>query len=115
MIVRLSFSYRRSTSSRRFWARLSAESASAAISPTLSLLTRWESPSEAAERELLEESGYTTRAVKLLALQDRDRQGYPPHAWHVWKAIFLCELAGGEQQALGSETDDARFFARDAF
>jgi ADP-ribose pyrophosphatase YjhB (NUDIX family) len=71
-----------------------------------------ESPSEATAREILEESGYRTRAVKLLALQDRDRQGYPPHAWHVWKAVFLCELLTGEQSGLGAETEDARFFAR---
>jgi ADP-ribose pyrophosphatase YjhB (NUDIX family) len=69
-----------------------------------------ESPSEAVEREVLEESGYSTRAVKLLALQDRDRQGYPPHVWHVWKAVFLCELADEDQGELGSETVEARFF-----
>jgi ADP-ribose pyrophosphatase YjhB (NUDIX family) len=69
-----------------------------------------ESPSEAAEREVLEESGYPTRAVKLLGLQDRDRQGYPPHAWHVWKAIFLCKLLDGRQRELGFETDAASFF-----
>ena len=73
-----------------------------------------ESPSEAAVREVLEESGYETRAVKLLALLDRDRHHYEPHAWHIWKAIVLCELAGGEQQPLRSETDEAGFFARDA-
>ncbi|HEU5215074.1 MAG TPA: NUDIX hydrolase N-terminal domain-containing protein [Gaiellaceae bacterium] len=73
-----------------------------------------ESPGEAAVREVLEESGWETRAVKLLALLDRDRHGYEPHAWHIWKAIVLCELAGGEQQALHSETDEARFFARDS-
>jgi ADP-ribose pyrophosphatase YjhB (NUDIX family) len=72
-----------------------------------------ESPAEATVREVLEESGYATRATKLLALQDRDRQGYPPHAWHVWKVVFLCELEDGEQRALGAETDDARFFALD--
>jgi ADP-ribose pyrophosphatase YjhB (NUDIX family) len=71
-----------------------------------------ESPSDAVVREVLEESGYVTRATRLLALLDRDRQGYPPHAWHIWKAIFLCELTGEEQSELGSETDDARFFAR---
>jgi ADP-ribose pyrophosphatase YjhB (NUDIX family) len=71
-----------------------------------------ESPSEAAEREVLEESGYETRALKLLALQDRERQGYPPHIWHVWKAIFLCELVNTNQRELTSETDDARFFPR---
>jgi ADP-ribose pyrophosphatase YjhB (NUDIX family) len=73
-----------------------------------------ESPGEAAVREVLEESGYETRAVKLLALLDRDRHGYEPHAWHIWKAIVLCELAGGEQQSLQSEPDEARFFARGA-
>jgi ADP-ribose pyrophosphatase YjhB (NUDIX family) len=73
-----------------------------------------ESPSEAAVREVLEESGYETRAVKLLALLDRDRHDYEPHAWHIWKAVVLCELAGDEQQALESETDEADFFARNA-
>jgi ADP-ribose pyrophosphatase YjhB (NUDIX family) len=73
-----------------------------------------ESPSQAAVREVLEESGYATRAVRLLALLDRDRHAHEPHAWHIWKAIVLCELAGGEQQALGSETEEAAFFARDA-
>lgn len=72
-----------------------------------------ESPAEATAREVLEESGYVTRATKLLALQDRDRQGYPPHAWHVWKAIFLCELEDAEQRELGWETDEARFFPVD--
>ena len=73
-----------------------------------------ESPTEAAVREVLEESGYETRAVKLLALLDRDRHDYEPHAWHIWKAIVLCELLGEDQRPLVSETDAARFFTRDA-
>lgn len=72
-----------------------------------------ESPSEAVTREVLEESGYQTRAIKLLALYDRDRQGHPPHPWHTWKAIFLCELLDEEQRPLGHETAAARFFERD--
>lgn len=72
-----------------------------------------ETPAEAAVREVLEESGYATRAVKLLALLDRDRQGYPPHLWHIWKAIFLCELVDEEPRELGTETEQAGFFARD--
>jgi ADP-ribose pyrophosphatase YjhB (NUDIX family) len=72
-----------------------------------------ESPSEAVAREVLEESGYRTRAVKLLALYDRDRQGHPPHPWHTWKAFFLCDLLDGSQGELGAETTDARFFERD--
>ena len=73
-----------------------------------------ESPTEAAVREVLEESGYETRAVKLLALLDRDRHDYEPHAWHIWKAIVLCELVGDDQRPLVSETDAARFFTRSA-
>ena len=72
-----------------------------------------EGPSEAVTREVLEESGYHTRAAKLLALYDRDRQGHPPHPWHTWKAIFLCELLDERQEPLGDETDAARFFALD--
>jgi ADP-ribose pyrophosphatase YjhB (NUDIX family) len=72
-----------------------------------------ESPSDAVTREVHEESGYSTRATKLLALYDRDRHAYTPHQWHIWKAVFLCKLEGDEQHELTSETDAARFFARD--
>jgi ADP-ribose pyrophosphatase YjhB (NUDIX family) len=72
-----------------------------------------ETPSEAVTREVLEESGYSTRVAKLLALYDRDRHEHPPHVWHTWKAIFLCELEGDGQAALGSETAAAGFFPRD--
>jgi ADP-ribose pyrophosphatase YjhB (NUDIX family) len=72
-----------------------------------------ESPSEAVAREVLEESGYAARPVKLLGLYDRDRHGFPPHLWHIWKAFFLCELEGRNQGPLGYETIGADFFARD--
>ncbi len=51
-----------------------------------------ESPSEAATRETLEESGYSVRPVKLLAAYDRDRHGHPPIPYHVYKLVFLCEV-----------------------
>lgn len=72
-----------------------------------------ESPSEAVAREVLEESGYASRPVKLLGLYDRDRRGFPPHLWHIWKAFFLCELDGEKQAPLGYETIGADFFSRD--
>jgi ADP-ribose pyrophosphatase YjhB (NUDIX family) len=72
-----------------------------------------ESPSEAVAREVLEESGYAARPVKLLGLYDRDRRGFPPHLWHIWKAFFLCELEGGERRPLGYETLDSGFFGRE--
>jgi ADP-ribose pyrophosphatase YjhB (NUDIX family) len=71
-----------------------------------------ETPSEAAVREVVEESGYETRAVKLIALLDRDRHSSVSHAWHIWRAIVLCELAGEGRRPL--QTDAADFFARDA-
>jgi len=69
-----------------------------------------ESPSEAVAREVLEESGYTARPVRLLGLYDRDRRRFPPHLWHIWKVFFLCELEDGNRQPLGYETLDAGFF-----
>jgi ADP-ribose pyrophosphatase YjhB (NUDIX family) len=69
-----------------------------------------ESPGEAVAREVLEESGYTVRPVKLLGVHDRDRRSFSPHLWHIWKLFFLCELEEGERQALGYETLDAQFF-----
>jgi len=72
-----------------------------------------ESPSEAVVREVREESGYQTRAVKLLALYDRNRHPHPPNPWHIWKACFLCELVDHTQHELDDEIAEARFFNRD--
>lgn len=72
-----------------------------------------ERPSLAVEREVFEESGYRVRAVKLLALFDRNLHGHPPHAFSIWKHFFLCELTGGAP-ADSIETAGAQFFAYDA-
>jgi ADP-ribose pyrophosphatase YjhB (NUDIX family) len=71
-----------------------------------------ESPSESVVREVREESGYDTRAVKLLALYDRDKHPHPPHPWHIWKACFLCELVDGVQHDSDDEISEVGFFAR---
>lgn len=71
-----------------------------------------DSPGGAAEREVLEESGFQVRAVKLAALFDRNRHPHPPFGYHLWKAFFLCELTGGEAQT-SIETSAAQFFAED--
>lgn len=68
-----------------------------------------DSPARAAEREVLEESGYQARAVKLLAACDRDRHGHPPIPFAVYKLFFLCEPTGGAATAT-SETDAVGFF-----
>jgi ADP-ribose pyrophosphatase YjhB (NUDIX family) len=51
-----------------------------------------ESPAEAIVREVHEESGYNVRAVKFIALYDRDRHGHLPIPYHVYKLVFLCEI-----------------------
>jgi ADP-ribose pyrophosphatase YjhB (NUDIX family) len=73
-----------------------------------------ESPSEAAEREVKEESGYEVRAVRLLALWDRDKHPHPPLPFHVYKLFFRCELLGGDPLVAGTETDGVGFFGKDA-
>ncbi|MCX8009741.1 MAG: NUDIX hydrolase N-terminal domain-containing protein, partial [Ignavibacteria bacterium] len=41
-----------------------------------------DSPSEAVEREILEESGYKAKAVKLIALYDRNKHPHTPFVFH---------------------------------
>lgn len=69
-----------------------------------------ETPSQSVEREIFEESGYSTKVLKVIAVYDRDKQGhYPPYPFHVYKIFFLCKLTGGEPQT-SNETEDVAFF-----
>ena len=72
-----------------------------------------ESPSESVAREVFEESGYQTKALKLLACYDRNRHPHPPHPYHVYKLFFHCEIVGGSPTT-SSETDGVDFFKQDA-
>jgi len=67
-------------------------------------------PSVAIEREVHEESGFTVRASRMVALFDRNRHPHPPFGYHIWKVFFLCELLGGEPRA-SVETSDVGFFS----
>jgi ADP-ribose pyrophosphatase YjhB (NUDIX family) len=71
-----------------------------------------ESPSEAAARETLEESGYRVRPFRLLAAYDRDRRGHPPMAYHVYKLVYLCRILD-EEPLPDVDTEGARFFGED--
>ena len=73
-----------------------------------------ESPSESVQREVKEESGYAVRAVRLLALWDRDKHPHPPIPFHVYKLYFRCELSRGSPLAASTETDGVGFFSKDA-
>jgi len=69
-----------------------------------------DTPREAVEREIREESGYEARAVKLAAVYERDRQGnLPPLPFAVFKLFFLCEKTGGSATH-SNETDGVDFF-----
>jgi ADP-ribose pyrophosphatase YjhB (NUDIX family) len=68
------------------------------------------SPSENVVREVREESGFETRAVKILAVFDRSKHEHvPAFPFHVYKFFILCEIVGG-QEAVSSETDGVGFF-----
>jgi ADP-ribose pyrophosphatase YjhB (NUDIX family) len=71
-----------------------------------------DSPAEATEREVFEESGYRAKAVKLLACYDRHKHGHPPHAYHIYKLFFLCDLEGGAPTT-STETEGVGFFRED--
>ena len=72
-----------------------------------------DTPSGAAERETLEESGYRVRATKLLALLDKACHEHPPSIDYTYKALVGCRFEGGEP-ATSHEIDDVGFFARAA-
>jgi ADP-ribose pyrophosphatase YjhB (NUDIX family) len=69
-----------------------------------------ETPSQCTAREVLEETGYVVRPVKLLALFDKSKHGHPRELWWTYKAIFLCDLVGGAPEP-SHETLEVGFFA----
>jgi ADP-ribose pyrophosphatase YjhB (NUDIX family) len=70
-----------------------------------------DTPSLAAERETLEESGYRVRAEKVLALLDKSRHEHPPSIDYTYKVLVGCRLEGGEP-VTSHEIDAVGFFAR---
>ncbi|HKO90997.1 MAG TPA: NUDIX hydrolase N-terminal domain-containing protein [Polyangiaceae bacterium] len=72
-----------------------------------------DSPRTAAEREVLEESGYIVRCTRLVAIKDRRLHAYQPqHLGGIYKLIFLGELLGGEAR-ISHETTEVGFFSPD--
>jgi ADP-ribose pyrophosphatase YjhB (NUDIX family) len=72
-----------------------------------------ETPRESVEKEIVQESGYAAKAVKLAAVYDKRKRNFPSTVFHIWKLFFICEITGGSAQ-LSSETDGVDFFALDA-
>jgi ADP-ribose pyrophosphatase YjhB (NUDIX family) len=71
-----------------------------------------DSPADAVVREIREESGYKTRATKLLALLDRNRHDHPPHVNHIYKVFIRCEIIGGSPTT-SHDIQGVGFFAED--
>jgi ADP-ribose pyrophosphatase YjhB (NUDIX family) len=70
-----------------------------------------DAPSTAVTREVLEETGYHSSVVKLIACWDRDLQGNPPPLpVHVYKLFFLCRSDGAVQAPAALETLDVGWF-----
>jgi ADP-ribose pyrophosphatase YjhB (NUDIX family) len=73
-----------------------------------------DSPRDAVEREMSEESGFRVKATKLAAVYDRAKHPHePPLPFHVYKMFFLCEIVGGEATP-SKETPEVGFFTLDA-
>lgn len=64
-------------------------------------------------KEVLEESGLHAEFVKLIALQDRNRNNRPVYAHNICKAFALCRATGGNFQP-NLETTKAGYFALNA-
>ncbi|HEX4240510.1 MAG TPA: NUDIX hydrolase [Steroidobacteraceae bacterium] len=72
-----------------------------------------QSPMECVVREILEESGFEARALKLAAVRDYQRSGHPRRNLdYIYKLFFICEITGGEARP-SDETSEVAFFARD--
>ncbi len=73
-----------------------------------------ESAQQSVEREIVEESGYRARAIKLAAVWDSRHQGHAyPHPYTIYKMFFVCELVGGSAKP-SLETSEVAFFSPDA-
>jgi ADP-ribose pyrophosphatase YjhB (NUDIX family) len=73
-----------------------------------------ESAAQAVVRETREEAGVEVRAVKLIALYDRQRHDHPRHPDYSYKAFFSCKPRCEIEPHAGPETTGAAFFPRTA-
>lgn len=62
------------------------------------------------EKEVWEEAGLKAEAVKLIAIQDRNKHNVPPYAYGIAKVFFLCEVSGGSFQE-NIETTASEYFS----
>jgi ADP-ribose pyrophosphatase YjhB (NUDIX family) len=63
-------------------------------------------------REVIEESGFEARALKLAAVHDYRKHNRLHHLDTIYKLFFICEITGGSAST-SIETSEVAFFARD--
>ncbi len=69
--------------------------------------------SENVAREILEESGFEVRVLRLMGVLDRDKHGnHPTYPYNVYKLFYECEIIAGQPKA-SDETSEVRFFGED--
>ncbi len=68
---------------------------------------------ESAVKEVKEEAGLDAVAVRVIAVQDREKHNLPVYAWKVCKIFVLCRATGGQFEA-NTETVASGYFALDA-
>lgn len=67
------------------------------------------SPSEVAEKECFEEAGIKVKAIRLLAVMDKQKQNMPPAFEYVYKIFLLCEKLDNNLST-GTETTAVEWF-----
>jgi ADP-ribose pyrophosphatase YjhB (NUDIX family) len=74
-----------------------------------------ETPSEAARREVREESGFDVKITRLLALYDKRMHPHPPQPHYIYKLFFEADIVGSHSPTGdGFETDAVGFFSSNA-
>lgn len=61
-------------------------------------------------KEVKEETGLDVKAIKIIALQDRNKHNKPVYAYGICKIFVLCEIIGGEFKE-NIETTEIDYFA----
>lgn len=64
------------------------------------------------EKEVKEETGLDVEAVKVIAIQDRNKHNIPVYVYGVCKVFVLCELLGGSFEE-NIETTETKYFSLD--
>lgn len=60
------------------------------------------------EKEVKEEAGLNVKAIRIIAIQDRNLHNIPPYAYNVCKVFVLCEIESGYFRP-NIETDESAY------